>query len=279
MIISSINDKFRAEIYPFSEQVAFEYIDCFDVETSEMCLKLIVIDALKILEIKSRKGSLMLNDTKRLYRELKQLDIDSIIDLLKNDYDYFSCVFLQAKQFFLLPVINRCYVVEELGNYDFNRKLIQLNPFHTVDIVCYKIQNDLDNINYYYKDYKDALGTDYVQRFYPIALDLLKNLKRENIDEFNKSYLEILRIFYMSYKYIDTISNVEFGGKKTSKMLETEDINKAKEEILNDIKLFCEVVSYYFIYTNNELIDKEDVKIFCKKYIKEDMKKKLEIND
>ena len=37
-----------------------------------------------------------------------------------------------------------------------------------------------------YKDYKEVMGTDYVQRFYPVALDLLKKLKKQNIEEFDK---------------------------------------------------------------------------------------------
>ena len=276
MILYSVKDELRKEIYSLEEQEAFEFIQSHQGEYKDKYLQLLASDALKILHVKVNADKTLVPDAKAFYEFLKKAKYDEIKFCAKDDIAWFSKLFLQAKQFYILPIVDRCVLMKKLQNETIIEQLVSLDKTIILDIICYSLSKDLESINYYRQDYAERVPVTQMDSFYVIVLKIMKDLKKEDRLLFEKNYIEILRKFYMIYCYIENRTAQSLNvGLIPKKMLEKERLSLAKKIIFDTPDFFFEVLYYYFYYISNDIFDKEDIKRYCKQNVHSAMKKKL----
>lgn len=278
MILYNINDVIREDIYYFFEEEAFNYLKTLDEKEEERIIKLIASDALKVLTLKKKKGTILFDDSKQLYEFLKEAEYDEIKFYIDDDIEWFSKLFLQAKQFYELPIIDRCLMMRLFVQDGTVRELCEFDLSALLDGMTYSIQKDIENFNHYYCDYKEKAGIEHLDAFYRLIFRLMEELKNEDKLSFDKIYLDILKNFYVLKNYLESVSQVPLGdGIDAQNLLEEQPIENSSVKIYESINLFCEVVAYHFLYENNNLFNKEQIKVYAKKHIDPKMKEKLKI--
>ena len=176
MICYCINDMYRKEIYKYDEKQILLFFDELDSATKNMYLRIMVTDGLQVLE-RRRQYNESDQYSKRLYKILSNSDFEHIKSVLEDNYVLFQVLFVNAKGFYKMPIVDRCLLVGERENKTLNYKLLSLNPFYLVDICVYTIQKDIDSIYYYYNDYQNKLGSKQLKSFYQLVLVMMEKLK------------------------------------------------------------------------------------------------------
>lgn len=278
MKIYSVNDILREKIYNMREDKVFEWLNNLNEKNRTRCIELLTSDALKILCLKSEKNTFLSPSTKELYEFLKDADIDEIEFYVNDNVGWFTSFYLQAKQFYQIPIVDRCLLMKSILKRNDKQQIFPIDTYFILDSMVYTLRKDLDQINEYYKDYVDKSSIDSLPTFYFMIMALFDELREENEKQFQENYNEIIKKFYISYKYTEASTSLEFPNSSFSKsLLEKNDLEFAKEAIFSLPELFCEVLSFYFLYMNDDLFDKEEIKDFSDKRISLEMKKKLGI--
>lgn len=278
MKIYSVNDILREKIYNMREDEVFEWLNNLNEKTRTRLIELLTSDALKVLCLKSEKNTFLSSSAKELYEFLKDADIDEIEFYINDNVGWFTNFYLQAKQFYQIPIVDRCLLMKSVLKRNDHQQLFPFNACFILDIMIYTLRKDLDQINEYYKDYINKSSIDSLPTFYFMIMALFDELREENEKQFQENYNEILRKFYISYKYTESYTSLEFPKSSFSKnLLEKNDLEFAKETIFSLPELFCDVLSFYFLYMNDDLFDKEEIKEFSDKRISLEMKNKLGI--
>lgn len=274
MKIYSVNDILREKIYNMREDRAFEWINNLEEKNKTRFIELLTSDALKILCLKSEKNTFLSSSAKELYEFLKDADIDEIEFYMNDNVEWFTNFYLQAKQFYQIPVLDRCLLMKSI----LKKRLFKIDVCFILDSMVYTLRKDLDQLNEYYNDYIDKSSIDSLPTFYLMIMALFDELREENEKQFQENYNEILRKFYMSYKFTEAHTSLKFPNSAFSKnLLEKNDLEFAKETIFSLPELFCDALSFYFLYTNDDLFDKDEIKDFSEKRISLEMKNKLGI--
>lgn len=278
MIYYGINDVYRKEMYKYDEKQILLFFDELDSTTKNIYLRIMVTDGLQVLE-RRRQYNESDQYSKRLYKILSNSDFEHIKSVLEDNYVLFQVLFVNAKGFYKMPIVDRCLLVGERENKNLNYKLLSLNPFYLVDACVYTIQKDIDSIHYYYNDYQNKLGSKHLKSFYQLVLVMMEKLKEENVNLYNKNFLEFLKNFYVGNKFlqsIDEISSLE--TKPYHDMLEQEELDYVKnilECVPEDFMKVLELsLSYY-----SDMSGTAEEKNFINENVSSDMIKKLQLNN
>ena len=202
-----------------------------------------------------------------------------IKSVLEDNYVLFQVLFVNAKGFYKMPIVDRCLLVGERENKTLNYKLLSLNPFYLVDICVYTIQKDIDCIYYYYNDYQNKLGSKQLKSFYQLVLVMMEKLKEENTNLYNKNFLEFLKNFYVGNKFlqsIDEISSLE--TKLYHDMLEKEELDYVISLLESTPEDLMKVLAISLAYHSDMAGTKEE-KNFINENVSSDMIKKLKLNN
>lgn len=279
MKLYSIIDILREKLYSLSPQDAFFFIEELEDKKQGIYLELIVSDALKILAMKNELSSFCTPFSKNMYIFLKDADIDEVKFYMEDNVEWFINLYNQARSFYQMPIIDRCLMMRLLLKKTYKKPLLEVDLSFILDNMVYKLRKELDDINDYYQDYIMKNGIESLERFYLLTHSILEELKREDSKKFEDNWMEMIRKFYISYKYTEHVSTVFIpNGAVTKQILEKENLQEAKEIIYALPDLFCEVLSFYFSYTNDEqFFDKKELDDFSKENISLEMKKKLHI--
>ena len=278
MICYGINDMYRKEIYKYDEKQILLFFDELDSATKNMYLRIMVTDGLQVLE-RRRQYNESDQYSKRLYKILSNSDFEHIKSVLEDNYVLFQVLFVNAKGFYKMPIVDRCLLVGERENKTLNYKLLSLNPFYLVDICVYTIQKDIDSIYYYYNDYQNKLGSKQLKSFYQLVLVMMEKLKEENTNLYNKNFLEFLKNFYVGNKFlqsIDEISSLE--TKLYHDMLEKEELDYVISLLESTPEDLMKVLAVSLAYHSDMAGTKEE-KNFINENVSSDMIKKLKLNN
>lgn len=278
MICYGINDMYRKEIYKYDEKQILLFFDELDSATKNMYLRIMVTDGLQVLE-RRRQYNESDQYSKRLYKILSNSDFEHIKSVLEDNYVLFQVLFINAKGFYKMPIVDRCLLVGERENKTLNYKLLSLNPFYLVDICVYTIQKDIDSIYYYYNDYQNKLGSKQLKSFYQLVLVMMEKLKEENTNLYNKNFLEFLKNFYVGNKFlqsIDEISSLE--TKLYHDMLEKEELDYVISLLESTPEDLMKVLAISLAYHSDMAGTKEE-KNFINENVSSDMIKKLKLNN
>ena len=278
MICYGINDMYRKEIYKYDEKQILLFFDELDSATKNMYLRIMVTDGLQVLE-RRRQYNESDQYSKRLYKILSNSDFEHIKSVLEDNYVLFQVLFINAKGFYKMPIVDRCLLVGERENKTLNYKLLSLNPFYLVDVCVYTIQKDIDSIYYYYNDYQNKLGSKQLKSFYQLVLVMMEKLKEENTNLYNKNFLEFLKNFYVGNKFlqsIDEISSLE--TKLYHDMLEKEELDYVISLLESTPEDLMKVLAISLAYHSDMAGTKEE-KNFINENVSSDMIKKLKLNN
>lgn len=278
MICYGINDMYRKEIYKYDEKQILLFFDELDSATKNMYLRIMVTDGLQVLE-RRRQYNESDQYSKRLYKILSNSDFEHIKSVLEDNYVLFQVLFVNAKGFYKMPIVDRCLLVGERENKTLNYKLLSLNPFYLIDVCVYTIQKDIDSIYYYYNDYQNKLGSKQLKSFYQLVLVMMEKLKEENTNLYNKNFLEFLKNFYVGNKFlqsIDEISSLE--TKLYHDMLEKEELDYVISLLESTPEDLMKVLAISLAYHSDMAGTKEE-KNFINENVSSDMIKKLKLNN
>lgn len=278
MICYGINDMYRKEIYKYDEKQILLFFDELDSATKNIYLRIMVTDGLQVLE-RRRQYNESDQYSKRLYKILSNSDFEHIKSVLEDNYVLFQVLFVNAKGFYKMPIVDRCLLVGERENKTLNYKLLSLNPFYLVDVCVYTIQKDIDSIYYYYNDYQNKLGSKQIKSFYQLVLVMMEKLKEENTNLYNKNFLEFLKNFYVGNKFlqcIDEISSLE--TKFYHDMLEKEELDYIIDLLECTPEDLMKVLAISLAYHSDMAGTKEE-KNFINENVSSDMIKKLKLNN
>lgn len=278
MICYGINDMYRKEIYKYDEKQILLFFDELDSATKNIYLRIMVTDGLQVLE-RRRQYNESDQYSKRLYKILSNSDFEHIKSVLEDNYVLFQVLFVNAKGFYKMPIVDRCLLVGERENKSLNYKLLSLNPFYLVDACVYTIQKDIDSIYYYYNDYQNKLGSKHLKSFYQLVLVMMEKLKEENVNLYNKNFLEFLKNFYVGNKFlqsIDEISSLE--TKLYHDMLEKEELDYIIDLLESTPEDLMKVLAISLAYHSDMAGTKEE-KNFINENVNSDMIKKLQLNN
>lgn len=278
MICYGINDMYRKEIYKYDEKQILLFFDELDSATKNIYLRIMVTDGLQVLE-RRRQYNESDQYSKRLYKILSNSDFEHIKSVLEDNYVLFQVLFVNAKGFYKMPIVDRCLLVGERENKSLNYKLLSLNPFYLVDACVYTIQKDIDSIYYYYNDYQNKLGSKHLKSFYQLVLVMMEKLKEENVNLYNKNFLEFLKNFYVGNKFlqsIDEISSLE--TKLYHDMLEKEELDYIIDLLECTPEDLMKVLAISLAYHSDMAGTKEE-KNFINENVSSDMIKKLKLNN
>lgn len=278
MICYGINDIYRKEMYKYDEKQILLFFDELDSATKNIYLRIMVTDGLQVLE-RRRQYNESDQYSKRLYKILSNSDFEHIKSVLEDNYILFQVLFVNAKGFYKMPIVDRCLLVGERENKTLNYKLLSLNPFYLVDVCVYTIQKDIDSIYYYYNDYQNKLGSKQLKSFYQLVLVMMEKLKEENANLYNKNFLEFLKNFYVGNKFlqsIDEISSLE--TKLYHDMLEKEELDYVISLLESTPEDLMKVLAISLAYHSDMAGTKEE-KNFINENVSSDMIKKLKLNN
>lgn len=278
MICYGINDMYRKEMYKYDEKQIILFFDELDSATKNIYLRIMVTDGLQVLE-RRRQYNESDQYSKRLYKILSNSDFEHIKSVLEDNYVLFRVLFVNAKGFYKMPIVDRCLLVGERENKTLNYKLLSLNPFYLVDVCVYTIQKDIDSIYYYYNDYQNKLGSKQLKSFYQLVLVMMEKLKEENTNLYNKNFLEFLKNFYVGNKFlqsIDEISSLE--TKLYHDMLEKEELDYVISLLESTPEDLMKVLAISLAYHSDMAGTKEE-KNFINENVSSDMIKKLKLNN
>ena len=278
MICYGINDMYRKEIYKYDEKQILLFFDELDSATKNMYLRIMVTDGLQVLE-RRRQYNESDQYSKRLYKILSNSDFEHIKSVLEDNYVLFQVLFINAKGFYKMPIVDRCLLVGERENKTLNYKLLSLNPFYLIDVCVDTIQKDIDSIYYYYNDYQNKLGSKQLKSFYQLVLVMMEKLKEENTNLYNKNFLEFLKNFYVGNKFlqsIDEISSLE--TKLYHDMLEKEELDYVISLLESTPEDLMKVLAISLAYHSDMAGTKEE-KNFINENVSSDMIKKLKLNN
>lgn len=204
MIYYGINDIYRKEMYKYDEKQILLFFDELDTAIKNFYLRIMITDGLQVLE-KRKQYSESNKYSKILYKVLNNSDFEHIKSVLEDNYVLFQVLFVNAKGFYKMPIVDRCLLIREIVSNKFHYKLLSLNPFYLVDVGIYTIQKDVDSIHYYYNDYQNKLGSKYLKSFYQLVLVMMEKLKDKDTSLYNKNFLEFLKNFYVGNKFLQSI--------------------------------------------------------------------------
>ena len=208
-------------------------------------------------------------------------DLNNFSDIkfiLEDNYKLFQMLYVYAKAFWELPIIDRCILIGNVNSKEKQEKLIELDPVYASDMCVYNVQKDLDSINYYHQDYCNKTRIVDIDNFYNLVTKIMSQLKLEDRKLYFENLLEIMKGFYINHKFLENMdgSLVNFS-KKYSELLENTSLEVVEEQLSQSHEHFSDVICQYFAF-KTELEKADFIKKFIDEKISADMVKKLKIN-
>lgn len=275
MIYYGINDIYRKKIYKNNKRQILNYLNSLNQFTRDRSLHIIINDGYQILSKRANKTDD--KTSKKLFSILKTSDFSHIKSVLEDNYRLFQILYVHAKGFWELPIIDRCILINETLDSTELCKLKELDPFYIVDVCVYSLQKDIDSLNYYHKDYSNRFQITDISDFYTLVINILSKLKKENSQLYFSNLLEIMKGFYINHKFLEDIdeSLVSFS-KEYCNMLEKYDLELVEKELFNSFEHFSDIICQYFVY-KTDLENSKEIKQFIGENISPEMIKKLKI--
>lgn len=278
MIYYGINDIYRKEMYKYDEKQILLFFDELDTAIKNFYLRIMITDGLQVLE-KRKQYSESNKYSKILYKVLNNSDFDHIKSVLEDNYVLFQVLFVNAKGFYKMPIVDRCLLIREIVSNKFHYKLLSLNPFYLVDVGIYTIQKDVDSIHYYYNDYQNKLGSKYLKSFYQLVLVMMEKLKDKDTSLYNKNFLEFLKNFYVGNKFLQSIDEASsLETRFYCDLLEQEELDYVINLLECTPEDFKKVLAISLEY-HSEMAGTKEEKNFINKNVSSDMIKKLQLNN
>lgn len=278
MIYYGINDIYRKEMYKYDEKQILLFFDELDTAIKNFYLRIMITDGLQVLE-KRKQYSESNKYSKILYKVLNNSDFEHIKSVLEDNYVLFQVLFVNAKGFYKMPIVDRCLLIREIVSNKFHYKLLSLNPFYLVDVGIYTIQKDVDSIHYYYNDYQNKLGSKYLKSFYQLVLVMMEKLKDKDTSLYNKNFLEFLKNFYVGNKFLQSIDEASsLETRSYCDLLEQEELDYVINLLECTPEDFKKVLAISLEY-HSEMAGTKEEKNFINKHVSSDMIKKLQLNN
>lgn len=278
MIYYGINDIYRKEMYKYDEKQILLFFDELDTAIKNFYLRIMITDGLQVLE-KRKQYSESNKYSKILYKVLNNSDFEHIKSVLEDNYVLFQVLFVNAKGFYKMPIVDRCLLIREIVSNKFHYKLLSLNPFYLVDVGIYTIQKDVDSIHYYYNDYQNKLGSKYLKSFYQLVLVMMEKLKDKDTSLYNKNFLEFLKNFYVGNKFLQSIDEASsLETRFYCDLLEQEELDYVINLLECTPEDFKKVLAISLEY-HSEMAGTKEEKNFINKNVSSDMIKKLQLNN
>lgn len=278
MIYYGINDIYRKEMYKYDEKQILLFFDELDTAIKNFYLRIMITDGLQVLE-KRKQYSESNKYSKILYKVLNNSDFEHIKSVLEDNYVLFQVLFVNAKGFYKMPIVDRCLLIREIVSNKFHYKLLSLNPFYLVDVGIYTIQKDVDSIHYYYNDYQNKLGSKYLKSFYQLVLVMMEKLKDKDTSLYNKNFLEFLKNFYVGNKFLQSIDEASsLETRFYCDLLEQEELDYVINLLECTPEDFKKVLAISLEY-HSEMAGTKEEKNFINKHVSSDMIKKLQLNN
>lgn len=278
MIYYGINDIYRKEMYKYDEKQILLFFDELDTAIKNFYLRIMITDGLQVLE-KRKQYSESNKYSKILYKVLNNSDFEHIKSVLEDNYVLFQVLFVNAKGFYKMPIVDRCLLIREIVSNKFHYKLLSLNPFYLVDVGIYTIQKDVDSIHYYYNDYQNKLGSKYLKSFYQLVLVMMEKLKDKDTSLYNKNFLEFLKNFYVGNKFLQSIDEASsLETRSYCDLLEQEELDYVINLLECTPEDFKKVLAISLEY-HSEMAGTKEEKNFINKNVSSDMIKKLQLNN
>lgn len=250
-MIKNINDKFREYVASNIDSSAFDLFSKMNFVQLDHSISIMLSDYYKIyfMEIIPYSKEKLELFNKSIY-SIKR-------ECLYNPATFFDLVY--ATLFFNnIDLITKSIVMDELNKKSKNSYLSEINPLHTLDMISYTFNYDLDSFKEYYIDAYNKVDIDKEQeeKLNHFFVSKLKKLKVNDLTEYKKFILEFLKYYYkygiyeknIEDRYIKLIKN--FPMPVIFKRLDRDDIflttiinsylkksttetNKLKEEVNN----------------------------------------------
>ena len=115
------------------EDEVFEWLNNLNEKTRTRFIELLTSDALKVLCLKSEKNTFLSSSAKELYEFLKDADIDEIEFYINDNVGWFTTFYLQAKQFYQIPIVDRCLLMKSVLKRNDHQQLFPFNACFILD--------------------------------------------------------------------------------------------------------------------------------------------------
>lgn len=186
-MISSINDKFREEIYESNTRESIiEYLLKHNKNKKDYILSLMISDWYKVNYVLQEEKTLsFLNN-----------DIRNITDLCLNNHYFISVIYDEAKAFYNSPLIKKIIVMNSTSTTE-EKRLYEIFKLHILDKIAYSFSYDLDDFNEYYLDF-DKKNKDYANKnfIFDFITNEMQQLFMLNISKYIENIIVFMREYY-----------------------------------------------------------------------------------
>lgn len=245
-MIFNLNDVYRDKIYNSDMIEMYECFSLLDEDKQEILLRLILMDKYKVNCFENKKIN---------------LDVDSIDTILTSCLDeakVFIEILMEAKKFYGLDYFSRCLLLEDMENKGLDSNLIRISKTHILDKLTYKIIDELNFYQEYYKGFmiknnRDALSQNLIIDC--LSLRVL-DLKYDNKEKYEKFLLEIIKVYYKWKKFINDhegeylLNGVDYGYMDKIEKLNIDELFK---DIEKDYGFLNEILGDYLHYKTEKI--------------------------
>lgn len=248
-MIQTINDKIRQRlINKRSRQVTQINIENLDYNLYDDVISLFLADYYKVkfFEALNTKNFQFLQN----FNSNKQ----DVINRTYKDPDFLNeileCVYL----FDELPVIYKISVLDELSFADQDENLMQISKLHMFDKMAYTFKYDLESFKEYYKDFMKRESTnDKKTEISFLIADKILDYRKENLNEFKKIILEIIKVYYKWNIYVKNNcpkNSLYMEDIFYLNAIEKKSISDLISLAEKDIQFLTTILDSYLIYTS-----------------------------
>lgn len=192
-MLSNINDAYREKIYNKDFIELFDYFNSINTYDQEKLLRFILMDNYKINCFYGNKIKID-NDS-----------IDSILMSCLDNANIFKSLLSQAKQFKEMDYFSKCLLLEDIENKGLNSKVASICKTHLLDKLTYKLLDELNLYQEYYKDFmiknkKNTFGQNLLIDYLSLRVLDLRDKDNKKYEEF---ILEFMKVYYKWRKFIN----------------------------------------------------------------------------
>jgi len=272
-MLSNLNDIYRDIIYNKDFIELVDYFNFLDIADQEVLIRFVLMDNYKISSFHNTKI---------------KIDDDSINSIFMSCLDnskVFIAMVKEAKIFYIMDYFSKCLLLENITNKGLDSKIINISKNHLLDKLTYRILDELNLYQDYYKDFMDKNRGDIVRQNLIIKYLILRVLNLKNID--NKKYeeflLEFIKVYYKWRKFINDhegeylLNNEDLIYMSKIEKLE---INELFNEVEKDDNFLNLILGDYLHYKTEKIeVSEELVDKYLSESCDEKFKTKLKIKN
>lgn len=270
-MLSNINDLYRDKIYNKDFIELFCYLSDLDEIKQETLFRFILMDNYKI---------------NCFYGNNIKIDDESINSILLSCLDnakIFKEILKDAKVFYEMDYFSKSLLLEDIKNKRLNSKVSKISKNHILDVLTYKVLDELNLYQEYYKGFitKNKSNTRSQNLFIDYLSLRILDLKNKNNKKYKEFLLEFIKVYYKWRKFIKDHEGeylLNFDDFIYVDKIEKLNIEELFNNIESDYNFFNLIIADYLHYkTANVEINEKLVDNYLEEISDEKIKVKLKI--